>query len=122
MTVELVVLFAVSIVCDVFGQMAFKLGANQLPEGTAAGLTDFLGRLLADRWILSGLAVYLVEFVVWVRILAVAPLNIAFAVASLNILGIVFAGRIFLGEPVSYRQWAGAAFITVGVAIVAQSI
>lgn len=122
MTVELAILFALSIACDVLGQLAFKFGTKNLPEAGVSGLHVFVARLLREPWILAGLGVYAVEFVVWVRILAIAPLNIAFPVASLNILGIVFAGRVFLGETVNLRQWAGAALITVGVAVVAQTI
>ena len=122
MTAELVILFALSIACDVFGQLAFKLGTQRTPDAGESGVVVFVGRLLAERWILTGLGIYAVEFIVWVRILSIAPLNIAFPVASLNILGIVLLGRLFLGESVNSRQWAGAALVTAGVAIVAQTI
>ncbi len=122
MTAEIVLLLAASIACDVFGQLALKLGANRLPTPDAVGLPAFLYRLTREPWLLSGIAIYAVEFVVWIRVLALVPLGIAFPIASLNILGIVLAGRLYLDEPVSRRQWAGAALITTGVAIVAQTL
>lgn len=122
MSIELIALFALSIACDVGGQVAFKLGANTLPDLTKAGWHAFARVLLTDRWIAIGILVYLIEFVVWVRILALAPLGIAFPIASLNILAITLAGRIWLGEKTSRSQWFGAALITAGVIFVVGTI
>jgi multidrug transporter EmrE-like cation transporter len=122
MTAEIVLLLTISIACDVFGQLAFKLGANRLPEPEAVGLPGFVLQLAREPWLLGGIAIYALEFVVWIRVLALVPLGIAFPIASLNILGIAVAGRVCLGEPVSSRQWAAAVLITAGVAIVAQSL
>jgi len=120
MTAEIVLLLAVSIACDVFGQLVFKVGADRLPSPGKAGIRDFIVQLVAEPWLLLGIAIYAVEFVIWIRVLALVPLGIAFPIASLNILGIVLVGRILLGESVSRKQWAGTALITAGVAIVAQ--
>jgi multidrug transporter EmrE-like cation transporter len=122
MTGEIILLLAISIACDVFGQLAFKLGADRLPETGPVGLPAFVLRLVAEPFLLGGIAIYAVEFIVWIRVLALVPLGIAFPIASLNILGIVLAGRAFLGEPVSRKQWVGTALITAGVAIVAQTL
>lgn len=122
MTGEIILLLAISILCDVLGQIAFKLGADRLPDPGAVGLPTFILRLAGEPLLLGGIAIYAVEFIVWIRVLALVPLGIAFPIASLNILGIVLAGRAFLGERVSRKQWAGAALITAGVAIVAQTL
>lgn len=122
MTGEIVLLLAISVVCDVAGQIAFKLGANRLPDSAAVGLRAFLRQLVAQPWLIGGIVIYMIEFIVWVRVLALIPLGIAFPIASLNILGIVLASRMFLGEPVSRKQWMGAALVTAGVAIVAQTL
>jgi undecaprenyl phosphate-alpha-L-ara4N flippase subunit ArnE len=122
MTGEIVLLLAISVVCDVAGQIAFKLGANRLPDSGTVGLRAFLRQLVAQPWLVGGIVIYMIEFIVWVRVLALIPLGIAFPIASLNILGIVLASRMFLGEPVSRKQWMGAALVTAGVAIVAQTL
>jgi multidrug transporter EmrE-like cation transporter len=122
LTTGIILLFMASIACDVGGQLALKLGSRSLPDASADGVLVYVARLFAERWLLLGIAIYAVEFVVWVRILSLTPLNVAFPLASLNILGIVLAGRVFLGESVSSRQWSGAALITLGVAIVSQSV
>ncbi len=120
MTGEVILLLGISIACDVFGQLAFKTGASRLVLADAVSLPVFLLRLARQPWLLAGIAIYAVELVVWIRVLAVVPLGIAFPIASLNILGIVLAGRMLLGESVSRRQWVGAALITAGVAIIAR--
>jgi multidrug transporter EmrE-like cation transporter len=122
MTAEIILLLAISIVCDVFGQIVFKLGAHRLPDPEIVGLPAFCLSLIREPWLLGGLAIYIIEFIVWIRVLALIPLGIAFPIASLNILGISLASRAFLGEAISRKQWLGAVLITAGVAVVAQSI
>lgn len=121
MTAEIIILILVSVACDVFGQIAFKLGADRLPQAAIVGLPAFLGRMLGEPWLIAGIAVYVIEFIVWIRVLALVPLGVAFPIASLNILGIALASRAFLGEVITRKQWLGAFLITAGVAVVAQS-
>ncbi len=113
MTTTLALWFALSVLCDVSGQLCFKKGANNLSD------TSFLTSLLANPWTLAGIAIYTVELFVWLRILSIAPLSLAYPLASLNFLGVVFASRIFLKEPVSKRRLLGSLCITIGVGIIA---
>ncbi|MBN9236799.1 MULTISPECIES: hypothetical protein [Phyllobacteriaceae] len=122
LSTELIVLFVLSIVCDVAGQIAFKFGADTLPEFSAQSWRPFARALFSDRWVGLGLIIYVAEFIIWVRILALAPLGIAFPLASLNILAITLAGRLWLGEETGPSQWFGALLITAGVILVAGTI
>ncbi|MFG1178749.1 EamA family transporter [Xanthobacter versatilis] len=122
MNASLVALFATSVACDVAGQLAFKRGADRLPAVGSAGVGRFALRLVGEPWLILGLLVYAVEFLVWTRILAQVPLAIAFPVASLNILGITVASHLWLGERIVPRQYAGAVLVTAGVALVASSL
>lgn len=122
MSLAILGLFAASILCDVFGQLAFKRGADRLPTLGDEGLGRFLRGLASEPWLLCGLAIYAVEFLVWMRLLALVPLAIAFPIASLNILGVMLASRLWLGEAISPRHYAGAALVTAGVALVATSL
>ena len=121
MTTEIVALLTISIICDVFGQIAFKLGADRLPDAETVGVPAFCRRMTSEPWLVAGIATYVIEFIVWIRVLALVPLGIAFPIASLNILGIALASRFFLGETITRKQWVGAVLITAGVAIVAQT-
>lgn len=122
MTAEIIILLAISIACDVFGQLAFKVGADRLPAADTIGVPAFCMRMAGDPWLVGGIAIYILEFIVWIRVLALVPLGIAFPLASLNILGIALASHFFLGEAISRKQWLGAVLITAGVAVVAQTV
>jgi multidrug transporter EmrE-like cation transporter len=122
MSAAIVGLLIASIVCDVGGQLAFKLGADRLPPFDAARAGHFAQRLFCEPWLVCGLVIYLVEFLVWTRVLALVPLNIAFPLASLNILGVTLASRLWLGERIVPKQYAGAVLVTAGVALVATTL
>src|SRR5947209_13089712 len=72
-------LFA-TVLCDVAGQVCFKLGVGHEAPGTrpARRVGRFLGDLIGSRWIVAGVAVYVVEFIVWFAALTLAPLSVAF--------------------------------------------
>jgi undecaprenyl phosphate-alpha-L-ara4N flippase subunit ArnE len=119
MTLTLALWFALSITCDVFGQICFKLGVDRLPDARGPDKAGFWRGLLVQPWLLTGILIYAVEIFIWLRILSEADLTLAFPIASANFLGIVLASRIFLKEEVRRRQWIGAWLVTIGVAIVA---
>lgn len=118
MTLALALWFALSVVCDVAGQLFLKRGADDLPEASGLAMAR---ALLASPWVVAGVLVYIVEIFVWLRILAEVPLSIAFPIASLNFLGVTLASAVFLKEPVGRRQWLGAVLITMGVVVVART-
>lgn len=107
-----------SVVCDVIGQVCFKLGVGHEHALPAAGARALLRKLAASRWIAAGLAVYVVEFVLWFAALSRAPLSLAFPVAALSYVGVVLASRVVLRERVSLRRWLGTCAIVAGVALV----
>ncbi len=116
MNITLALWFTLSVICDVSGQLCFKTGAN---HSEPSQTFSFWAKLIANPWTLAGIAIYTIELFVWLRILSIAPLSLAYPLASLNFLGVVIASRIFLKEPVSKRRLLGSLFITVGVGIVA---
>ena len=119
MSALLIVLFALSVACDVSGQYCFKRGVVGVhAEDEQASHWRFWLSALSDGWLWTGVAIYIVEIVVWLEILERAPLSLAFPIASLNYCGILLASRFLLGETVGPRRWAGALLITLGVVIV----
>ena len=121
MNKELLLLFPVSIACDVAGQVFFKLGADRLPAYLPAQPGQFLGRLVRDRWLMAGIATFAFETFIWLRILAEVPLSIAFPVASLNFIGVTLVSRLLFKEAIGPVQWLGCILVTAGVAILATS-
>ena len=119
MSLPVILLIAFSILLDVIGQLAFKLGLDRLPEQDGGfRLRGFWLQLMAAPLLWAGIAAYTVEFLTWLEVLSLAPLSLAFPAASLSYCGVVLAGRLVLGETVSRRRWLGTLAITGGVMLV----
>ena len=117
----LVPLFAATIACDVAGQLCFKLGASRLPAHDGPDRGGFLRGLVSDGWLLAGILAYAAQLIVWVQILAILPLSMAFPIASLTFLVVALACRVFLSERLDAGQFAGVVLVMAGVAIVASA-
>jgi drug/metabolite transporter (DMT)-like permease len=119
MTPTVVLLTALSILLDVIGQLAFKLGLDQLPEHEGGFRLGRFWRQIAGAPLLwCGVSAYVIEFITWLFVLSLAPLSLVFPAASLSYVGVVLGGRLVLGETVSRRRWLGTLVITTGVMLV----
>ncbi len=107
-----------SVVCDVAGQVSFKLGVSDDTPPTRSGLAGFVLGLVRSPWIALGVLVYVFEFVFWFSALTMAPLSLAIPFAALSYCGVVIASRLILREYVSARRWAATTVVAAGVAIV----
>jgi drug/metabolite transporter (DMT)-like permease len=112
-------LLLASVICDVAGQICFKLGVgHDHGDGPDRGVAALALHALRSPWVLAGLAVYTLEFVVWFAALSLAPLSLAFPFAALSYCGVVVASRYILHERVSARRWLGTVAVAAGVAFV----
>lgn len=111
MTPTIAALFAATILLDVAGQTAFKLGLSS-HDG------PLWRKVLTNPTTLAGVAAYALEILLWLAVLSEAPLSVAFPVAALAYCGVLLTSRFVLGERVSARRWLGASVITLGVALV----
>lgn len=119
MIAVLALLVAMSVGCDVGGQLCFKHGVNKLPSHDEGFRLWLLWRdVVGNPWLWLGIAIYGIELVVWLNLLSRVPLSLAYPLGSLNFCGVLLASRFLLGEPVSPRRWLGAALITLGVVVV----
>ncbi|MBF0502124.1 MAG: hypothetical protein HQM09_18435 [Candidatus Riflebacteria bacterium] len=142
MTPTLLLLFCLSLCCDVTRQMCFKFGADDNDEhdnscrddtelvqaqgfqrfsNLFARLAEHLKGVFSSRFIWLGMAICVIEIILWLLILAIAPLNVAYPIMSLDFCFVLLAGRFIFGENVSMRRWIGALFITIGVVLVGTS-
>jgi len=96
-----------------------KFGASRLPAHDGPDRGGFLRGLVSDGWLLAGVAAYVVQLILWVQILAILPLSMAFPIASLTFLAVVLACRVVLSERLDAGQLAGVVLVMAGVAIVA---
>jgi drug/metabolite transporter (DMT)-like permease len=110
-------LFGLTVLLDVFGQTAFKLGLDRIGADTA-----FWRRVATSPWIVAGFLGYCVEAVSWMYVLGHAPLSIVGPMAALSYVGAVLAGRLFLGERPRARRWLAAGLVTLGAGLVGASL
>ncbi|MGE5538976.1 MAG: transporter [Gemmatimonas sp.] len=119
MTAAFLLLFAATVALDVVGQIWFKLGLMRLPPKQAHDhLGVFWKRVFSSPMLWAGIGAYALELILWLGVLANAPLSFVFPLASLSYVGVLVASRVILGEAVSPRRVAGALLITAGVALV----
>lgn len=107
-----------TVLCDVGGQVCFKLGVgHESTPAPAGGLRGFFGELLVSPWIVAGILVYVVEITLWFAALSMTRLSIAFPFMALSYCGVVVASRFILGERVSLRRWLATGAVACGVAL-----
>ena len=113
-------LLMATVLCDVCGQVCFKLGVGHEDTQVASrtGVSGFLLDLVGSPWVVAGVLIYVVEFIVWFAALSLTPLSVAFPFMALSYCGVVIASRWILKERVSLRRWLGTVAVAGGVALV----
>jgi drug/metabolite transporter (DMT)-like permease len=107
-----------TVLCDVGGQVCFKVGVGHEPEAVpAGGLRGFFGGLLVSPWIVAGILVYVVEITLWFASLSMTRLSVAYPFMALSYCGVVIASRFILGERISLRRWLATGAVAFGVAL-----
>jgi drug/metabolite transporter (DMT)-like permease len=104
------------IAAEAVQQLSFKIAADK-----AGRARSFVGHILRQPLVWVGVAIWMVESVVWVLVLQTTPLTQAYPVMTLSYATVPLAGVLVLKERMSRRQVAGAALILAGVACVAAS-
>lgn len=116
--VYLLILLAVSATA-VAGNTMFKLGATHDPEDDPVAIGHF-HRTLFKPVIIGGMFFYAVSQLLWITLLRVADLSLAYPVSiGLNFTLIMAIAWLYFKEPVSSGRLAGVALIFAGVIAVA---
>jgi drug/metabolite transporter (DMT)-like permease len=109
----------VSIAIGAVGQLLLKFAARTsggLPLAGPHALAA-LGRLAFNPYLLAGVVCFLTSMVLWVKVLANAPLSTAYPAVSLGYVLVVLLSWAVLGERVGLRQAVAIAVIVAGVAM-----
>ena len=111
---NLAVLFwALNVVLDTLGHLAFKSAARTDHDSELRRWTSMLSS--ASLWI--GIACFCAEFVVWYALLSLIPLSLAVLVGSINIVAVMLAGRMFFDERLDGMRVTGMWLISIGVGL-----
>ncbi|MBU9809618.1 4-amino-4-deoxy-L-arabinose-phosphoundecaprenol flippase subunit ArnE [Rahnella sp. C60] len=94
------------------GQLCQKQAAQVAGQGMAKVL----------RWL--GLAILLlgIAMLLWLRVLQLLPLSLAYPMLSLNFVFITLCARGCFGEVVDARHWCGVGLIMCGIAVMSFSL
>jgi drug/metabolite transporter (DMT)-like permease len=113
-------LFAViSVLSNVTGNSALTHGMKQLGEVGNTPLALILA--LFHPWVAFGVTMLIVWTFAHMALLSWADLSYVMPVTAIGYVLTAFAGRFFLGEPVSFLRWAGIVLITSGVYLVGRT-
>jgi drug/metabolite transporter (DMT)-like permease len=92
------------------GQILFKMAATGFEVSTAG----FLGSVLNVK-LISALVVYFFATIMWLLVLRVTPLRVAYPFAALAFFVVPILAHFLLGESISWNTFAGAGLIAIGV-------
>ncbi|MCZ8513824.1 SMR family transporter [Paenibacillus filicis] len=109
----------VSVLLGAAGQILMKWGVST-PRAAGIGLLTWNG--LAAAWpIGAGLACYGLSSIFWLFALRKFPLSTAYPMVSLGYILVMVLGYVLFKETLSMQKWFGAAFISVGVLLIARA-
>ena len=115
MTPLVALLWALNVLVDSGGQLAFKAAASAPGAGTGRARWRFMA---ARPWLWIGVGCYVAEFLVWLAFLSLVPLSEGVLLGSINIVAIMVAGRLLFRERLSPMRVAGIVLVSLGVAVV----
>ena len=92
------------------GQVLFKLAATDMSQ--VGGIT--FANLLSGKLVIA-LAVYGVATGLWLAVLRITPLRLAYPFAALAFLIVPLLSHFWVGEPLRLNTFIGAAIILAGV-------
>ena len=104
-------ILATMIACTVVANILMKLGASDTPR--------LLGVVSWRTFI--GLAAFGCAAVLYTFVLKAFPLNVAQSFAAAQLIAVISAAALFLGEPIGLMRWGGIALISAGILVVALS-
>lgn len=121
MSLRLFLLVLASVALSALAQLALKTGATRVSASRPAGAGVELLGMAQSPLVLTGLALYGLGAVLWLFVLARAPLSLAYPFVGLGFVLTMLAGVFVLGEQVGAARIAGTLMIAAGCVLVARS-
>jgi len=109
-----VFVWILNVIVDTIGHMAFKHAAIIEHETEWRRWKEMLSSF--PLWL--GIVCFCLEFALWMVLLSILPLSLGVLLGAINMVAIMFAGRVIFGEMFDPMRVLGMTFITIGVALV----
>ncbi|HUI54724.1 MAG TPA: hypothetical protein VLY04_07115 [Bryobacteraceae bacterium] len=104
---------AIVVLSNVFGNFFLKRGMPQELPGPWSYITA-----LFEPWVALGVVLLIVWQLSRLTLFSWADLSYVLPVTSIGYVLVALTGKVFLGEEISLKRWAGIALIVAGVALV----
>lgn len=112
----------VSVFLGAIGQILVKLGATHLElDFSSAHLVGSLLAIFKNLPVMSGLFLYGISFLLWVKVLTKLELSYAYPLVSLAYVLIMLVSWLAFKESLSIYRLLGTFLIILGVVLVARS-
>lgn len=112
---RLALLWTGFVVLDTAAQISMKMAAERLSPPPLSW--QWMRSAVESPLIWVALACLLAAFWLWLQILEVSRLSVAFAATSLTLIGVLVGSWLLLGEAMSVLGYLGVAAIILGVAL-----
>jgi multidrug transporter EmrE-like cation transporter len=100
------------------GQVLLKLGMTKTPIDFSSITLELIESLLKNSYLISGLFIYILSFIIWLYILSNVKLSYAYPIISLSYPLIIILSYFVLKEPISILIIIGIMLICSGVVII----
>lgn len=110
MSIAQLALIILTVVALSTGQILFKLAASSFSLAPENMLASFLNIKL-----IVALFVYAIATIMWLVVLRSTPLRVAYPFVALAFFLVPVMAHFLLGEELTWKTFAGAAFIGIGV-------
>lgn len=118
----MLLLTIISVLLGAMGQLLVKMGAKHLElDFSAAHLLQSLLVIVKNVPVMSGMVLYGLSFILWVKVLSKVELSYAYPFVSLGYVVILCFSYFFFKEDISLFRAIGTLLIMVGVVFVARS-
>jgi multidrug transporter EmrE-like cation transporter len=109
----LLLAWLVLLVIETLGQVSLKIAGMHV--GTFELNRSSLLAAASTPWLWLGLACYVSQFAVWMKILETSRLSSAFSTSAIVFVAIMVASWAVFGDPMDWEKITGSAIIVAGI-------
>lgn len=114
--VDVIVLIMVAMGLGAFGQVAMKMGMQNIGQ---VSVTDLLGekfvQVATEKFVVVGVILYILSLGVWLTVLSKAELSFAYPLIGLSYVVVAILSGVFFHENLTMFRIFGIALIVSGV-------
>lgn len=112
----------ISVFLGALGQVMIKIGAQHLELNfSGVKFSHNLLALMKNTPLLAGVALYVLSFILWVKVLSKVELSYAYPLVSLGYVVVMLFAYFYFKEQISPYRAFGVLLIVMGVFFVARS-